>query len=361
MKKLKMKSLKYALLWAAIFWVFAGVIGFKSIPAALNVVKGPISWDEVDFSGDIEGLYVTGTLYGIYDYYCEEVNEDNETLSREYLIDADDEYYIAMRAEGDDDMAAADALMEACWAYMDGEDDGTLMEQAQYEITGVITAIPEDSMEFFYQYLEWDEMSAEDQEIFLPYYIDVNQAGSNSTSPTEGIIMAVLSIVFLICGAVSLIWVVTGRYQKSIKKYLDQCPNEDVAREKVERFFETTEEVEGLRYNEEFISGQVGATTVFGEIDKIVWIYLDVTTHKRNFITVRTDYKIAIGFADGDRQFANAKNEESAKQHIQKLAELCPQAILGYSDELNKMFNKDLNGFLKLRYQAAEEANSADV
>ena len=354
MKKLKMRSLKSVILFVIIFCIVAGVGGSSVLPAVKNLFVKPISWDDVDFDGDIEGLYITGTVYGIYDWYCEETL-DNRTTGKEYLIDADDKYYMGLHATYSD-MDDANALMEASQDYLNGYDDGSDLEDAQYEITGVITKMPDDSLQFYHEYLEWSSMDADERELFLPYYINVDKIGG-SYDKVDTIIVSLIALAFFLIGLFMLIRVFTGHYQKSIKKYIAGSSSPDMARERVENFLENTPIVNNLRYNRDFICGQQGGTTIFGETPKLIWVYLQSTVHKRNFITVGTTYSLTVAFADGRRQSIEMKNDQVTREHMQKLSEICPQTIFGYSDELDKMFRKDLNGFLNLKYNTAQTSD----
>jgi len=350
MKSLKMKSFKSVLLYVILFWVIAIIFGVASLPGLINSTKEPVAWDDVDFSGDIEGLYISGTVYGIYDCYCEET-EDGTVIGREYLTDADGYYYIALHAENED-MVAANALMEATYKYLDGEDDGTLLMENQYEITGIIKKIPSDSLEFFHQYLDWDNMDEETRSYFLPYYIDINKVGNYDMSGT--IIMAVATVIMFLIGCGFLVFTFAGVFQKPVKKYIKNSPNPTLAAEKVDNFVQTVPEVNGLRYNHEFICGSNKYLTIFGETPKIAWVYKQVVNHKRYFITVSKTYTLVLGFNDGTKQIAVVKNEASADAHLEQLQQLCPNAVFGYSTELDTLFRKDLNQFLNLRYNAPE-------
>lgn len=349
MKALKMKSLKSTLFVIIIMLLIGGFMLSAGLPSVKSAAKGPVAWDSVDFSGDVEGTYVVGTIQGIYDWYCEET-ENGKTVAREYLIDADDYYYMGLRVMKSD-MDAAENLLEASIAYLDGEDDGTSLTKAQYEVKGTITRIPDDSYELYQQYLDWDNMDAETRDMFLPYYLNVNKVGD--TDMSGAIMFMVLAVIFLGMGLLFIIWIFTGKYQKSIKNYISRSSNPDAAREKVEYFLANTPEVKGLRYNRDFICGQENGTTAFGETSKLAWAYQLTTTHKRNFITVGKSYSLMLGFADGSRQAVSMKKEAIAQEHLQKLMELCPQAVFGYSEELDKMFRKDLPGFLNMKYNAA--------
>lgn len=350
MNALKMKSFKSVILYVLLLWIIAVVFGVAAFPGLVNSTKEPIALEEVNFSGDIEGLYVTGTIYGIYDYYCEET-EDNVVISREYLTDAGDNYYIALRAEGDD-MTDANTLMDATYAYFMGEDDGSLLAANQYEITGIIKKMPTDSLQFYHEYIEWDSLDAESQSNFLPYYIDINKLGNYDAQGT--MIMAVAGGVMFLIGVVFLILTFTGFFQKPVKKYIQNSSNPKLAAEKVNNFVQTVPEVNGLRYNHEFICGSNKYLITFGETPKIVWIYKQVVNHKRYFITVSKSYTVVTGFIDGTKQISFVKNESSADSHIEQLQQLCPQAVIGYTNELDRMFRKDLNQFLNISYNAPE-------
>lgn len=354
MKTLKMKSLKSILFFIILVWGLSAFLGYMAVPSLYtHFFTEPVYWDDVDFDGEIEGLYVNGWLYGVYDWYCEEV-ENNDTISREYLIDADDYYYIAMRAEGED-MAAADALMEISQAFLNEEVGETELGQAQYEITGVIKKIPSDSLEFYYDYLDWYSMDTESQAMFLPYYIDVNNLGRYDIG--EATVMTVVAIGCFLVGLIFLLLALTGRYQKHVKKYIANSANPDMTREKIEHFIQNTPEVNGLRYNRDFICGHQGGTTAFGELPKLAWVYLHTVSHKRYFITISKSYSLMLCFADGSVQQAGMKNEAVALGHMEKLSQICPQTIFGYTDELQKMYRNDLNGFLNLRYNQVQANN----
>lgn len=74
------------------------------------------------------------------------------------------------------DMDAAENLLNASIEYLYGDDtDGTGLEAAQYEVKGAIQVMPSDSLKYYHEYLEWDAMDADSQELFLSYYLQVNK------------------------------------------------------------------------------------------------------------------------------------------------------------------------------------------
>lgn len=356
MNKLRKKSLKTTLP-LSIFLAIAGIVMIAvSLPSITRGTKDPIPWEEVDFNGDIEGLYVSGTLYGIYDCYCENTT-DGRVTSREYIIDADDTYYMGLLVQKKD-MDEAESLMEMSWDYLDGyatEDD---LAELQYEIKGIISPIPTDSLYYYNEYIDWvAETDPTARSLFLPYYIEVNKAGAFTVGGAW--VLAGAGVLFVAIAVLLIILALNGFYQKSIKKYIAASGSPDMTAERIERFFANTKEVNGMYYNNEFISGQHGSSTVFGETSKIAWVYMHVTKNKSYFITISKTYELVLCFADGTRHFISMKNEAATELHMSHLGDLCPQAIFGYTDELNNLFTRSLSSFLDLRYNQANTDKDA--
>ena len=354
MKKLKRETIRHLMPILVVFFGIGLLFLIVGISDSSKVADGPIPLEEVDFSKDIDGLYVTGTIYYIYDCYCEET-EDGVVVRREYLIDANDYYYMALRAD-DEDMQAADALCDASYKYYLGEDDGTQLVKAQYEVTGVIEEIPSSTLEYYYDYIEWDTMDDASKEAFLPYYIRVTDYESESASSI------VVSIIFFIGGGIFLAMALAGFYQRTVKKYIKGSPSPELAKQKVESFVENTPIVNGLRCNHEFICGNAIGVTTFGETPKVAWVYLHTFTQRVLFIPIYRNHSIYFGFTDGTLQAAKMKNKKTATACLEMLQQLCPKAVFGYTPELAQMFRKNRDEFLSIKYNVPEQpAEEADA
>lgn len=364
MKTLKMKSLKNSLGGLLVFLAISVVLLIFVIPSVLLKIQGPEDLDTFDYARltqeDFKQAYVAGTIYGIYDYYCDETT-DGELSAREYLIDGGDYYYIGLRVK-DEDMGPAEALMHASYDYLDGIDDGTALEAAQYEVEGTIKPMDEESIRILKEYLDWNTMDAETQATFLFYYLEVNEIGNYDMGGM--IVLLVVSGVCLLIFIIMLIRILTGACQKQVKKYIEGTASPESTREKVEHFINSTQPVYGLYYNNQYICGQVGGTTFFKETPQLVWAYQSTTAHKYFYvITISKSYALTLGFADGSRYSMAVKKEAQVQELMAKLGEICPQLILGYSPELDAMFRKNLPGFLELKYsktnteQAVYESN----
>ena len=352
MKSLKRKSLRTNLLLLIIYAI--AFIGFAGVaaPSLVLLLKGPADFDSLDFDENIDGQYVKATLYGIYDAYCEETT-DGTVSAREYIIDAgESDYFMALRVASSG-LDAAEALLDASIAYMDSKDDGTLLEEAQYEVTGTIHPISEDSLSFYHEYLDYDSMDAESQSYFLPYWLEVGDIGDNDTG--DIVILMIFALLFLTLEVFLIVRLVSGKYQASVKKYIESSPNPASAAEKVETFLKDNEYQDELKANHNFVTGQNHGTTAFGETSQIAWIYKHVTTQKMyHILTIGRTYSAVLGFADGSRQTIAFKNQANADKAIATLTALCPKAIVGYTKELEQSFTKDLPHFLELKFNTEE-------
>ena len=356
MKDLKTKSLKKSLPLVILFTIVACVFLGLGI-WGLTQMAGKENFDDLDFSGELEGKYVSGTAYFVYDYVCEET-VDGKVVSRDYLIDAGDDHYMVLHA-ADDVMRKTNALMQVSQDYMDGIGGEDAVYEKQFPITGTIMRLTGERLTFYHDYVCWDELTAEEKDMCLPYVLEVDRVG-NIGSGTSVYIFLVLGFVFLAAAAVFVILALSGRNQKMITDYLKSQGNSELVKSRVESFLSSMDPKKPLYYNEQFICGQNGAKTIFGEVDKLAWVYTKTITHKQNFITVGHSYYVELGFADGKIYDVLMKKEAEATAYVQDIAARFPKVVCGYTDELSKMFRKTLPEFLKLKYYAAEQVQQAE-
>lgn len=345
MKEVKLKSLK-VLLTSTILYLLAGCILFPIGVSELIEGFDPVDLDEIDFSKDIRGLYVTGTIYGIYGDYCD-TTKDNDLVERHYLIDTHDGHFIGLSIP-EDKIDAAESLMNVSFDYLDGKLDDKELSKAQFKVKGTIKKMSQEILDLYKESLEWDTLTSEEQSYFLPYYI--------STKDIIGL-TSIYTWFFLCSGAGCLILVVfrfikfiTGGYQKTLTTYISTSRNPDVTREKIESFLSHTNEIYGIKFNDTYIYAQQQATTVFGELKDIIWLYYSSTTHKVNYIKTGTTHRLAIGFLNGKRYEIKAKNEQTVQELIEHLSKVCPQSIIGYTDELDNIFRNNITAFCQIQY-----------
>lgn len=89
--------------------------------------------------------------------------------------------------------------------------------------------------------------------------------------------------------------------------------------------------------------------------NKMMWAYLNTITHRRNGIKTGTTYNVIIEVEGAKRNHTvSVPNETTADNMLQKIGAMFPWAVLGYSDELKDLFNKNRDQFLALCYNTCE-------
>ncbi|MBQ8639935.1 MAG: hypothetical protein IJ468_12285 [Lachnospiraceae bacterium] len=356
MKKLRNKSMKSMIVIILTILICGIVMLCAAVLPLSTVIRGPQDLTAIDVASDLDGVYVTTTLYQNYGCYCEET-ENGKVKARYYGIDAgpDSLYMVGMKASGSK-MDKADALADATDQYYNYEITESELDSYCYEVTGTLKKMNSEDLRYYHQAIGYSSLSEEEQEIYLPYYLEVGAIGDHNLFSL--IAFLVLSAVMIIAAIVLFIRCLGGAYQKSVKRYIESSSNAMVAEEKVNNFLNNTEPVYGLQFNRDFICGQNGANTMFGETGKLVWAYMQTTTHKRYFITVGKTYQLALVFTDGSRQFVSVKKKEFCEELLARLKPLCPRAIIGYDERIDKLYQKNFRSLLELKYYAQETAAS---
>ena len=88
---------------------------------------------------------------------------------------------------------------------------------------------------------------------------------------------------------------------------------------------------------------------------KIMWAYQNTVTHRTNGVKTGTTYNVMVfdELAPKGRTFSVA-NETVAQDVLNLYHATLPWIVVGYSDELKKLYNKDRAQFLQLRYNTCE-------
>ena len=75
---------------------------------------------------------------------------------------------------------------------------------------------------------------------------------SDRYTQEEAVRLLVMGGLFLLVVILFVVWIFSGQYQKSVKRYISGCTNSALAKEKINHFIKNTLETDGLRYNHEF-------------------------------------------------------------------------------------------------------------
>lgn len=345
MNKIRMIKLKGYLPQIIMLCIFA-MFGLIMFVVSNHDPEQPVEWESVDFTEDINGLYVHGTLYGIYDSYAEET-ADGSVTAYEYIIDANEECFMGLRVKKKD-FEPIENLLQVSIDYMNGEIDADIFAESKIEVYGTIKKMPEQSWEYYKIAVDWDSMTEEQQAIHLPYYLVLNEGGED-TSGAAG--FGLIFMIFSLMGMAIFVGIALFTKDESIEKYIKNSGQPELARERVEVFLQTATDLHGSKYDDEFIFGALKGKITFGKFEDIVWTYINRTRIRIWFIPINM-YVVKIVFKDGSTQDIGVTFAAQAGDIITIIQQKCPFAIVGYSDDLLKLSKRNFKEFLNLKYNA---------
>ncbi len=296
------------------------------------------------------GMYVNIQLKDNFGYFMEEYSENTKTHVRttEYL------YYIIWT--GDDNAIDYRFMGIRVPAWYERKMD--LMADNTYEeirgetlpFNGYIREMTEEDKSFFKDcFIESGLTVEEYEEITLPYYIEVTESKEQALPA----VMAIAGLLLVLWGVIRLIKSFTGGF---LKKFYKDLKEAGFTVESLESDYEYSKSsdmkisgVVGLGQRAVFYMD--GAHPRVTSTKKLLWAYTNITQHRTYGIPTGKTYGVAI-FAEGRGNFltVGAKNEADAKEILQYLVTKYPWMIVGYSEELRKLFTQDLTTFKSLKY-----------
>lgn len=350
MKKLKRETLVRILVPVLLLGLF-GVV-FLSGSNLFAKEPTPRSLYEVP-RDELEGAYVTvdvDWIYGCYAYT--EKYRDNqptgEITQREYIIDANIDDYCALILDGSL-MKQAEALLEECDAYYSGE---AAQITKSFTVTGEMKALPSDSLSLYHQVMGYDSLSPAEQQIVLPLYLSPSDYATN-------VPLLIIGIVLLGAAAALVVMTLMGQFQKQLRQKLENASAQspEALSELIGNMLKNVPAVAGLRIDGGYMLLRSGFSHFFYDSGDLVWAYQQVTRQKLyGIIPIGKTYALILKMADGTEKAIPMKQAQ-VKQQLETLMLQFPGCVIGYSDELKKLY-RDNRGALR-QVAAAQRAHTA--
>lgn len=334
-KELKNKSLKQHLFVIIVLFIISAAFLITTLPDLFKMLSGAENLDEMTASEIYADRYVEGTVRGIYGNYASTTqtsDSGSKAVEEDYIIPVGEFEYMGIMVPAK--MAdQCNTVFDQTWNYLDGI---SAELPTAFTIKGTIERMELERQEYFYDYVGYDSMSEEDQEMFLPYYIKVGYVGDQTEGST--IILCLIGLAFLIWGLFILIKALTGGYQKKLKKYCAQNGMEA----RIEQFYQTTEPVSNARVNSEYVLTASTGGTGIAKAQDVLWAYMHVLSRKKLFvITVSKSYDVRLGCRNGSMIIHDVKNEAAAKALLEDIQKKLPWVILGYTEQIENLFKKN--------------------
>lgn len=352
-EELKKKILKSSLLWSIILIIagvgLAGWIAMDAFYAATGYVDfaslGPDQFKSQLVDANIK------ESFGCYLEAYERNTKTNQTRTTDlyYIILTGDENSTDWRYMSVKVPPSYESKLED---ITENTYNGQLSDPLL--LSGKIKKLDAEELSYFKDFFRDEGFTDEEiDEATLPYYIDV----FNSKASMSGmyIILFVLGAILLIFGIFRIAKVAGGSSLKKLRKdiaaagYSESMVDSDYRNAKS---FDKKGTLKMGRLMTYYISGSDARAI---PNSKMMWAYQNTVTHRTNGVKTGTTYNVMIfdEITPKGHTFAVA-NESIAQDMLTLINTTLPWVVVGYSDELKKLYNKDRSQFLQLRYNTCE-------
>ena len=335
LKKLRTRSLKKSL--PLVIVLLVGAIVLLSLSEFWLLFQKPANLFDVP-RGQLYGKYVTVEIpfiYGSY-AYTEEYKNDRATgniTSQEYIIDANKNDFCGLRLPKGL-VAKGDALLQECGDYLNYETDEIT---ATFTVRGIMKAMPSDSLDYYYETIGFRDMSADQQDLFLPLYLDAWDG-----IPANTVICSIFGLA-LLAGALALLCraLLGGSQKQLLQKAQELAPgNPEYVLAHAEQLYELAPSVGGLRMNASLLLIEQGWKQYLYSTRDLVWAYQNTVRQRVYGISAGASHNLVLKMADGSARSLPMK-ESQVREQLQKIGALAPDCVLGYSQELETMYQKN--------------------
>lgn len=344
-KRSKKKALPLSVLLIVLGIIFAAAFGFQLIANTNTVIFDQLTPYE------ISDQRVEVNLTASFGCFLEQYSENSTTKKQTtdylyYVIYTGDDFatdfrYMAIRVP-----VKFEAQMEKLTEETYSEDAAEALH-----FVGDIRRLSAEEQKYFREFfLDSDWTSAEYDEGTIPYVIEAN-ATNNVGGTVPFLLLILVSIAAVIWGVLRIVKASRGGYLKKFRADYESAGYTESSVDSDYQHGILLDKKDPLRFGRIFTYDISGAAPRAIANDKISWVYQKTTTHRTNGIKTGTTYSLVISAEGLGKQFELAtKNEAACQKLLNAFSELMPWVVAGYNDEIAKLFTKQHNDFLDIRY-----------
>lgn len=351
--ELKSKIMKTILVRIVIGLITIGIITVIFAPSIVKMLHGPKDMNSVPLNA-LENTYVKGEIinnYGNFYYFYEYENGRERITANYYIIPIGDEEYCAMVLTKD--FSTAEQIYNETYDYLYGNIDKLTTSLA---VKGTFEKMDETIQLTYLDFFKESGFTQEEIErIALPYVLVVDKIGAFNTVPTY-IAMGVIGLLFIIL-IIDLIKGLSGRNLINVRKIIEEEGPLN-GEEKLETDYLNAFQVKNLRIGQKYTYFIIGAKAYVLKNRDIVWAYLQNVTHRVYGIKTATNRSIIIYDNKKRKYTISLRKEQDIISALNYYANNYQNIVIGYNEELKKIYNKDYDYFLTLARE--QHANNVD-
>ncbi len=219
-------------------------------------------------------------------------------------------------------------------------------------LSGRIRKMDSDVYQYFKEYMMENGLSEEEfEELTLPYYIMVFPDEQMENVCTVAAFLA--GVLLIVVALVRLIRAASGSYLKKLREDISCIGVSELSAES--DWNSASEICRNVKAGRLFTYYMEGSKPRAIPNSRILWAYQNTTTHRTNGIKTGTTYSVMI-WVEGRKNAVNIgmPNEAAAQAMLHRFGAQFPWIVLGYSDELRKMYHNNRAQFLQLRYNSVD-------
>lgn len=363
LEELKKKGFKKSLPMSIILIIVGLVLAIYNASSAFCALAGYATFEDLK-PNQVGGKLVEADINIVYECYLEQGTKNTSTNRTTinyywyiistgdiYATDFDEDNYRYMAIKVPRSLGKQmDAIMDYWYNYGMPASDSL-------KVTGKVKRFwPDKYYNYFHDLFvddyEWSEQDFKDN--VIPYYLDVNL--SMDTVRYGYLFLFVGGVALILWGIIRIIQGASGSFLKRFigdyqtAGYTDSAIESDIASATCY-----------TKHNDIRIGklctyyGMNSAIPRAIPNNKMMWAYQSTTTHRTNGVKTGTTYSVMV-YVDGFKNSFNigVPDESTAQDILKKMNDIFPWVVVGYSDDLRKMFNKDRAQFLQLRYNTVE-------
>lgn len=247
--------------------------------------------------------------------------------------------------------AQMDDICEETWEYLLGNANAP---SGAVSVKGNVRPMDGDELYYYKEWFEAMEYSDEEMEEFAVNYVLEDGVFANGIKPVRLYLMTAGSLILIIWGVVFLIKALSGKYLKDIKKDFEQS---GIPESQIVSDYQSAHVInKDIRIGRLFTYNAVSTSPRAYLNKNMAWAYMYRTKHYTNGLYTGSSYNVLIFAANGTNQIGDiAVKKKFSDQILEYYANNFPHMVVGYSDDLKRLYHNDHNAFLALRYLPAQD------
>jgi len=345
-EELKKKALKSSILGSIILILAGlGLAGGDALDAFYSV-KGYTDFNTIP-TEEISNQLVTVDLQYNFGCFLEAYEKNTKTGS----IKTTDLYYVIgtedVTSETIDWKFMAIKVPASYAGRMDKMYDG---DTTPVTLSGKIKKLSAEDERYFREYFESAGFTdAEIDAAIIPYYIQC--FASPVSMSTVYIGLFAVGAFLLLWGIIRVVKVTSGASLSKLRKDIANAGYTEASIDSDYRSAQSFDKKGILRVGRLMTYYLSGSSARAIQNSKMMWVYQNTITHRTNGVKTGTTYNVMVfDEATPKGHSFSVANETVAQEMIEYIGGTLPWVVIGYSDELKKLYNKNRSQFLDLRY-----------